>query len=137
VYVHSVPFTPCSEMYLIVNVDRKKLPHRRPNITGVMQWAGRHITVTIGYDPVSGNAREVFASGARFGSDVQAVIDDACVVISLALQFGVEPVGLSRSLGTMPNPYDPEREERSSVIGVIVDYLIAESRQNPMPEVVI
>ena len=113
--------------------DRARLPHRRPNVSGQVRWNGIEIAVTVGYDPVTGEAREVFASGSRFGSDLQAVIDDACVVISLALQFGARPADLSRSLGTIPSLYDPEQSECASVIGAIVQHVIAEAQQTPIP----
>lgn len=64
--------------------------------------------------------REVFASGTRTGSDMQHMIDDACVVISLALQFGALPGDLRRSLGTVPDPVQGMAETPASVIGAIL-----------------
>ena len=42
---------------------------------------------------------EVFTHGAKVGSAMDALLDDACVAVSLLLQHGVEPEGLATSMG--------------------------------------
>lgn len=102
---------------------RERLPNRRPAVTVTLAWRSSHLAVSIGFGP-DGRPREVFASGAREGSDVQATIDDACVVISLALQHGVEPAALGRSLGTVPAVRrGREVDEPASVIGAVIEAL--------------
>lgn len=82
-------------------MSRVTLPNRRPNETTATEWQGHAFTVTVGYD-LAGMPREVFSDMAKAGSAMQAVLADACVLISIALQHGIEPAALSRSLGVVP-----------------------------------
>lgn len=100
-------------------MPREPLAPRRPAVTVGLRWNGHAFAVTVGYSP-DGKVREVFASGTRTGSDMQRMIDDACVVISLALQFGALPGDLGRSLGSVPDPADGMAETPASVIGAIL-----------------
>lgn len=111
---------------------RVALPDRRPSMTVTQLWRGTRLAVTVGFDPVSGLPREVFANARREdndapileGSDMQAVLADACVIISIALQFGVGPAALAKSLGCVPDPARGEEAvDHASVIGVIVAVL--------------
>ena len=104
---------------------RQRLPNRRPSITLPVAWStGRgvlHFTLTAGFDPETGTVAEVFyADGQREGSAMQHTVQDACVVISLALQHGVQPTDLAHSLGRLPLPGG---EGPASPIGAIVDAL--------------
>lgn len=106
------------------HVGRRRLPDRRPSETRTILWRGTALTVTAGFCPDTGALREVFADGPRHGSDLHAVLADACVVISLALQHGARPSGLGRSLGTVPVPGPGVMEEApASVLGAIVAVL--------------
>lgn len=78
-------------------IKRQSLPNRRPAATVEASFG----TVTIGYD-LAGRPKEVFANGPREGSQMQHILADACVVISIALQHGVAPAALAKSLGTVP-----------------------------------
>lgn len=100
-------------------MPRERLADRRPAVTVGVCWHGHVFSVTVGYAP-DGRVREVFASGPRTGSDMQRMIDDACVVISLALQFGALPGDLRRSLGSVPDPAAGMAEAPASVIGAIL-----------------
>lgn len=84
-------------------MTRDKLPERRPNVTTRIDHAGFVFTVTVGFD-LSGRPREVFADGAKIGTDIGHIISDACVVISLALQHGCPPELLPKSMGRVPYP---------------------------------
>lgn len=104
---------------------RQKLPPRRPSITRDVVWArsqGAHrFSVTIGFDPQSGAVREVFASGAR-GSDMDATISDACVIISHALQCGARAQNMSSSMLKIPDPSSSgDVALNASVLGAIMD----------------
>jgi len=101
---------------------RERLPDRRPAVTGEVVWSGHRIAVSAGF-LADGRVGEVFASGARYGSDLQRLLDDACVVISLALQHGARPADLGRSLGRLPVPGSEEAHEPASVLGAVVDWL--------------
>jgi hypothetical protein len=76
-------------------------------------------TVDIGY--VAGRAGECFADGARAGSEIEALIDDACTAISRELQYGLSPDYLrarySRNSDGTP----------SSIFGAILDAIIEDA----------
>lgn len=100
---------------------RTPLPNRRPSSTSEIAFRGFPITVTVGYDPATGQPREVFANSGRSGSDMQAALSDACVLVSIALQHGVTPAALAKSLGRVPAWVDGEEAtDHASPIGVIV-----------------
>lgn len=80
---------------------RTVLPTRRPSETLSCDWRGHAITVTIGYYPDTGRVAEVFADVAG-GGQMQAVLSDACVWASLALQHGATPAALLKSVGMEP-----------------------------------
>lgn len=99
---------------------RTPLPQRRRNATVDAAFRGQPLSVTVGFDD-SGAAREVFANGPREGSDMQHLLADACVVISIALQSGIAPAALARSLGTVPDwSSGTEGRAPASPIGVIL-----------------
>jgi hypothetical protein len=106
---------------------RKTLPNRRPNLTRAVQWDGHDFTVTIGIDPATGAPAEVFAD-TRKGGQMQATLADACVMISLALQHGIAPADLAKSLGRVPVLWGPEgRDAPASPVGAVVEALLGES----------
>ena len=79
-------------------MTRALLPHRRESETVDLDFAGRRFAVTIGFYP-DGRLGEVFTSGVKVGSDLDAILADACVALSLLLQHGVAPAALARSMG--------------------------------------
>ena len=81
---------------------RATLPNRRPSETFATDWQGHPFTVTVGRDPRSGRASEVFSDTVK-GGQMQATIADACVLISIALQHGVPPAALAKSLSRVPD----------------------------------
>lgn len=108
-------------------MTRTALPHRRRNETRTIQHREQPIEVTVGFD-AEGQPREVFATGPREGSDMQHVLSDACVLISLALQHDIAPVALAKSLGTVPAFNDGEEVEApASPIGAILRVVMAAS----------
>lgn len=80
---------------------RSPLPARRRALTVDLDHGGQRFAVTVGFDG-SGQLREVFAGSQRVGAQIDHILADACVVISLALQFGASPSDLERSLGRVP-----------------------------------
>lgn len=103
---------------------RTALPHRRSNITRAVEWNGHSFTVTIGLDPVTWRPAEVFADTSK-GGDMAAALADACVVISLALQHGITPADLGKSLGRVPLLW-AEGDAPASPIGAIVEAIQGE-----------
>lgn len=105
---------------------RQTLPHRRPNLTRSTEWNGHSFIVTIGLDPATGAPMEVFADTTK-GGDMQAALADGCVVISLALQHGIAPADLAKSLGRVPVLWGEEgRDAPASPLGAIVEAILAE-----------
>ena len=76
--------------------------------------------VTIGFYP-DGRPGEVFTHGTRTGSSLDALLADACVVVSCLIQHGVEPRDLAASMGRLGNA------EPASIIGAVVDLVAAAS----------
>jgi len=101
---------------------REPLPARRPNVTVQTAWNGHPITVTVGMR-LDGTPAEVFADTVKPG-DLQNVIADGCVLISLALQHGIPPAGLAKSLGRVP-VFSTGEIAPASPIGAILEVVMA------------
>ena len=83
---------------------RRRLANRRLYQTEEIEAAGGlRITATVGFDE-AGWPPELFLSGgtdgagAKAGSALSAILEDACVVISVALQYGVPASALAHSV---------------------------------------
>ena len=100
---------------------RQRLPDRRPAITRTINWAGKEYSVSIGYW-IDGRPGEIFMDGPKTGSDMRAILADTCVVISLALQHGIEPAALAHSLARVP--VSETESATASVIGAVVELLV-------------
>ncbi len=81
---------------------RRRLPNRRPCHTEALEIAGQAFTATVGFDPGSGRPREVFLTAGKEGSLLNAMLADAAVVISIALQHGIPAAALAKSIGRLP-----------------------------------
>jgi hypothetical protein len=83
--------------------------------------------VTIGfYD--DGRPGEVFVHGIRTGSALDALLADACVVVSVLMQHGVEPRELAASMGRLGNAGP------ASVLGAVIDLAAAANATAPMTD---
>ena len=102
-------------------MTRVRLPDRRAAETVQLDYDGARYMVTIGFYP-DGKPGEVFTHGARSGSNLDAVLADACVAISCLMQHGVEPRDLAASMGRLGNA------EPASIIGAVVDLVSKTSR---------
>lgn len=105
--------------------DRLTLSPRRENETRALNYRGSDWLVTTGFNR-AGDPMEVFATGPKEGSDMQHVLSDACVVISIALQHGITPAALAKSLGTTPVM---GQDEPASPIGAILGVLQQEGAE--------
>jgi hypothetical protein len=106
---------------------RVRLPNRRAAETVNLDYDGARFMVTIGFYP-DGRPGEVFVHGARSGSGMDALLADACVVVSCLIQHGVVPTELGASMGRFSNAVP------ASVIGAVVD-LVATAGAGLMPKV--
>ena len=88
-------------------------------------YDGTLYAVTVGFQPDTGEPREIFTHGARVGSNMDGILDDACILLSLLLQHRVEPAALARSMGRLGTG-----GQAASIIGAIAD-LLAEKAAGP------
>ena len=77
---------------------RHRLPNRRPSETRTLHVHDHAFAANVGFDPADGRPREIFLAGAKDGTGMAAILDDASVVISVALQHGVAGGGVSKPL---------------------------------------
>src|SRR3546814_20228861 len=91
-----------------------RLSDRRRADTRAFEHDGMRFTVTIAFY-ADGRPGEVFAHGARAGSMMNGILDDACVALSLLLQHGVEPDRLAARMGSKGD------DRPASIIGAVVD----------------
>ncbi len=111
--------------------NRQRLPNRRPSHTETLAVAGQTFTVTVGFGPETGRPCEVFLTAGKEGSLIGAMLADAAVVISVALQHGVPAKALAKSVGRLPeNPVTPADLDQgrparlpASPIGAVLDLI--------------
>ena len=96
-------------------MPRTKLPTRRPQIVLEVEHAGSVYTVGMGHFP-DGRPGEVFVSAGRRGSELDALLNDAAIVISRCLQHGDSLEGLAAAMGRLG-----DRETPASQLGAILD----------------
>ena len=112
---------------------RRRLPNRRPSETRILTVGNHTFTATIGFDPEDGRPREVFLDGAKSGGELAAILGDAAVIISIALQHGISAATLAKTISREPvaplTPADLAKAAGSrltapaSVIGTTLDLL--------------
>ena len=105
-----------------MSTARQRLPNRRENETVDLVFDGQRYHVTIGFAP-DGWPGEVFCHGAKVGSGMDLILDDACVALSLLLQYGIEPRELSHSMGRLGDG------AAASIIGALVDLVSSFERK--------
>lgn len=103
-------------------MTRTILPNARPSVTTTVQWNNHAFPVTIGMSWPDLRPMEVFADVAK-GGDIQWAIADACVVISLALQHGITPADLAKSLGRVPSW---QGDVPASPLGAVIEAILQE-----------
>ena len=99
--------------------ERQRLPNRRPNETVDVTHDGHTYAVTLGFDPATGEVREIFSHGAKVGSAMDGILDDVCILLSIALQHGVQPSSFVGSMGRLGASGEP-----ASVIGRLAGLLL-------------
>jgi hypothetical protein len=95
---------------------RRVLPHRRHCETETIHWADKSWTFSVGYFE-DGNPAEIFVTGVKAGSDMEALARDACVAVSIAIQHGTPIAALGRAM------LADASGAPSSLIGAIVSHL--------------
>lgn len=109
---------------------RERLPNRRPSVVRTITWqepGGGTIECDIGVSfHLDGRVAEVFASDLKIGSTLRLLLEDACVLASLALQHGVTPTELAHSMGRQP--ITETDTAPASIIGAVAAVLVDENR---------
>ncbi len=105
-------------------MTRERLPGRRPSVTIKLVYENCSYSTTLGIDLSNNRVGEVFTHGAKFGSGMDRILDDACVALSLLLQHGVEPAALASSMGRLGDGKSP-----ASIIGALTDLIAQETLQ--------
>ena len=109
---------------------RTRLPSRRPAITQDIIVGNMILSASVGFDETARPA-EVFLSGAKHGSGLSAILEDASVVISIALQHGIRGAALAKSIARIPESLDGPAVKPASPIGAALDPLVQyEAAQN-------
>ena len=116
-----------------MTASRARLPNRRPSHFETLEVDGQIITACVGFDPATNRPCEVFLNGNKQGSQFDAMLADAAVIISIALQCGVSTETLARSVGRLlASPVTPAeldhasgRKVPASPIGAALDLITA------------
>ncbi len=112
-------------------MTRARLPNRRPSETATLEVGGQKFEVCVGFDPETGRPLEVFLNAGKEGSGFVVLMADAAILISIALQHGIEASALAKSINrlppTAPAPGSFEQLaiglEPASAIGAALDLL--------------
>lgn len=99
---------------------RQPLPMRRPSQTFELRHGAKAAVfhVTLGYyDRECARLGEVFISGSKSGTEVEANVRDGAVLVSIALQYGV-PLDVMRHAITRE-----ANGAASTIIGAVLDRL--------------
>lgn len=104
-------------------MTRTPLPNRRYGITSKVQWKtwdGREqiFDCTFGFGP-DAYVREVFMRAQKEGSDMDALLSDSCIAISILLQHGETCESLCGHFGEN-RPEGEASGPASSPLGAIV-----------------
>ena len=115
-----------------MTATRTRLPNRRPAVTETLEAGGQCFTATIGFDPATGQPRELFLSAGREGSLIGSLLADAAVIVSITLQHGITAEALAKSVGRLPaGPAAPSELDKppgprvpASPIGAALDLVV-------------
>ena len=99
---------------------RQHLPNRRPSQTVDLDFGGKRYSVGFGFYP-DGRLAEAFVSGAKTGSQLDAQLNDAAILISLMLQHDIKPRDIAKSMSRV------RVGEAASLIGALADLLTVEA----------
>lgn len=108
---------------------RHRLPNRRPSETVEIEIEGQTFAVTLGFDPADGSVLEVFISGSKPGSQRDAELDDAAILLSRCLQAGMTAAEMWTSMSRLPTAYDKPATEPASAIGAALRLIVGLERE--------
>lgn len=94
--------------------SRRLLPNRRPSETLTFEHGGTDITVTAGKYP-EGAIGEIFINAGHANSAIDAIVSDAAIAVSFALQHGADLASIKAAMKRN------SQGEASSPIGAALD----------------
>lgn len=81
---------------------RQSPPNRRTGITVRIEIGDVVVHATCNFDTHTGQPCELFLAGPKAGSPLAVLLEDAAVLVSVALQHGVPPAALAKSMASVP-----------------------------------
>ena len=116
---------------------REKLPNRRRLERHHLSVADHEIEVDIGYT-AAGEPGEVFIAGLGTGSQLSHLAQDAATLISLALQHGIRPTVLAKSIAREQAIPDASLAlgdvgKPATMIGAVLDLLAKAEKVPALP----
>lgn len=111
---------------------RRQLPNRRLSEIHDIEVAGRTYAVGVSFfdDDAIG---EVFISGPKVGSEMDAVLADGAILASLGLQYGVPPAALAKTMSRLATGPWEAATFSASPLGAAMD-LVAELAKGDAPD---
>lgn len=73
------------------------MPNRRLAITQSVTWNDSDFLLGVGF-ALDGTVREIFLQGVKSGSDLECLMDDACILASKQMQAGASAADLAAAL---------------------------------------
>ena len=96
---------------------RERLSDRRMTVTTVVHWADRPWLLGVGFY-ADATAGEIFLNGVKAGTQLEGLVNDGCVLMSLLMQAGWRAADLAEILGG--NTEDP-----ASLFGLVLRQVAA------------
>ena len=115
----------------MISPQRRQLPTRRQSETHDVEVGNTRLSATISFYYPEGISAELFMGGAKDGSGLAAILDDASVVISIALQHGIPASALAKSIARVPVDIEGTRTKPASPIGAALDLLAELDPRSP------
>ena len=96
-------------------MTRRRIPARRQSLLLTVEHEAATHEVGLGFYG-SGQCGELFISGSKAGSGLDALLNDAAVLASIAMQHGAPLETLARAMGRLGDKRTP-----ASPLGAILD----------------
>jgi hypothetical protein len=109
---------------------RHRLPNRRKAVTQEVIAGAMTVTASIGFAE-DGRPAELFLAAGKPGSMLDALLGDAAVAISIALQHGIQASALRKSVARIPETIDGPATAAASPLGAALDLLASYEGETP------
>lgn len=107
---------------------RIRLPNRRASALEEIEFlppSGKlqRYTAGVSFNLATGKPKEIFLSGAKVGTEMDALIGDTATIVSVAMQYGVPAEAMAASVARVPETLDGPATKPASVAGAAVMFL--------------